>query len=64
MERWVFDDERRLVDVFDPTGAYLGTLPPGAPWPLAFTPQGNVVAKEKDDMDVERVVVFEVGSEK
>lgn len=64
VERWVFDDERRLVDVFDPTGAYLGTLPPDAPWPLAFTPEGNVVAKETDELDVERVVVFEVRSER
>jgi hypothetical protein len=60
VERWVFDEERRLVDVFDPAGSYLGTLPPNAPWPLEFTPEGHVVAKEKDDMDVERVVVFEV----
>lgn len=50
------------IDVFDATGAYLGTLPPGTPWPAAFTPAGEVIAVEKDELDVPRVVVYEVST--
>jgi hypothetical protein len=60
VERGRVQDEDRTIDVFAPDGSYLGTLPSGSPWPAAFTPEGNVIAIEKDDLDVEHVVVYRV----
>ena len=51
-------DEEARVDVLGADGAYLGTLPPGAPFPAAFLPDGRVVAVERDELDVPRVVVY------
>lgn len=48
------------VDVFDPTGAYLGTLPEGTPFPLLVLPDGRVAYAEKDAFDVERLVIARV----
>ena len=46
------------IDLFDGSGAYLGTLPPEAPLPLAFLPDGRVLVKEVDEQtEVERVAV-------
>ena len=55
--------EARIVDVFDRDGEYLGTLPTGAPEPAAFLANGDLVAVEKDDMDVERIAVYRVSRE-
>jgi hypothetical protein len=52
--------ETPIIDVFDAEGAYLGTLPAGSPFPAAFTPDGRVVAIEKDEMDVDHLVVYRV----
>ncbi|MBW3551931.1 MAG: hypothetical protein KY466_00400 [Gemmatimonadetes bacterium] len=54
------EEEPRATDVFDSTGLYVGTLPPETPFPLAFTPWGDVVAAERDELDVERLVVYRV----
>jgi hypothetical protein len=35
-ERGRVRGEERQVDIFDPEGAYAGTLPPGSPFPVAF----------------------------
>lgn len=51
------------IDVFAPDGEYLGTLPDGAPFPEAFFPNGLIAAVEKDDLDVDHVVVYEVRKE-
>jgi len=48
------------IDVFDPTGAYLGTLPEGTPFPLLLLPDGRVAYAEKDALDVERLVIARV----
>lgn len=48
------------IDVFDPSGAYLGTLPPGTPFPLIILPDGRIAYEEKDALDVERLVVARV----
>ena len=53
--------EPRIVDVFDAEGEYLGTLPAGAPEPAAFLANGDLVAIEKDELDVERIAVYRVG---
>lgn len=48
------------VDVFGPDGAYLGTLPAGSPFPVAFTTEGRPVTVERNELDVPRVVVYQV----
>src|SRR5690606_19312668 len=48
------------IDVFSPDGAYRGTLPVGSPFPVAFFPDGRIIAIEKDELDVPRVVVYHV----
>lgn len=56
-------DEPFPIDVFAPDGRYLGTLPPGAPWPVAFPGPGRIAAIETDALDVDRVVVYRLGGE-
>lgn len=48
------------IDVFDPSGAYLGTLPAGTPFPLLILPDGRIVFEDKDALDVERLVIARV----
>jgi hypothetical protein len=48
------------IDVFDATGAYLGTLPDGTPMPLLVLEDGAIVAVERDADDVERLAVLRV----
>ena len=56
--------EPRPTDLFTPSGQYMGTLPPGSPFPAAFTPDGGIVVVERDELDVPRVVVYRlVGAE-
>lgn len=55
--------EQPPIDLFASGGAYLGSLPPGAPFPDAFTPDGDVVTIERDELDVERVVVYGIDRE-
>ena len=51
--------EAAPIDRFDRDGNYLGTLPAGTPLPIAFMPNGDIVASEKDkESDVERLVVY------
>ena len=50
--------EPAIVDVFSADGAYLGKLPEGAPWPVAFLPDGRLIAIEADELDVKRVVAY------
>lgn len=52
------DGEEPAIDVFDPAGSYVGTLPPGSPVPLLFLPDGRLVAEETDELDVDRLVVY------
>lgn len=60
VERGRVKDEDRLIDIISPDGEYLGTLPAGSPFPAAFTPDGRVIAIEKDELDVDHVVVYRV----
>jgi hypothetical protein len=50
------------IDVFAADGEYLGTLPAEAPFPEAFFPDGRIAAVEKDDLDVDHVIVYRVRS--
>lgn len=49
-----------LIDIFDPSGAYLGTLPAGTPFPALLLPGNRVGVVEKDESDVERLVIMRV----
>jgi hypothetical protein len=55
-------DGPRPIDVFGGDGSYLGTLPDGAPFPVAVLGP-RIVAIEADEMDVERLVVYDVERE-
>jgi len=57
VERYDVGDEPKPIDVFDREGRYLGTLPAGSPFPIAFLPDGRILVAEKDELDVERLVV-------
>lgn len=56
-QRYTVDDEPGAVDLFDPEGRYLGTLPPGSPFPIAFLPGSRMLVAERDELDVERLEV-------
>lgn len=60
MRRSVDPADGPLTDVFDPSGEYVGTLPPEAPYPDAFTADGDIVVIEVGEFDVEQVVVYAV----
>jgi hypothetical protein len=51
--------KRATYDLFTPDGEYSGTLT-DIPAPVTFLPDGSIVAIEKDDMDVTRIVVYAV----
>lgn len=55
------EPDRFVTDVFDPGGAYRGTLPEGSPWPATFTADGRVIALETDELDIQSFVVYSVG---
>lgn len=57
VQRYTVAEEPQPVDIFDPDGRYLGTLPDGSPFPVGLLPDGRILVSEKDQMDVERVVV-------
>ncbi len=63
-ELWVLrrgaETARPVIDLFDSSANYLGTLPAGAPFPAAFLSQDRIVAVEKDSSDVPRVTVYAV----
>lgn len=48
------------IDLFDATGAYVGTAPPDTPFPLAFLDADRFAAAEVDATDVERVAVYRI----
>jgi hypothetical protein len=63
VQRFAVRGDPAAVDIFAADGEYLGTLPPGTPFPEAFFPDGRVVAVEKDDLDLDHVVVYTVSRE-
>lgn len=62
VERAAIGDEPARVDILAPDGAYLGTLL-DPPIPLAFLPDGDVLARETDALEVDRLVVYRVSTE-
>jgi hypothetical protein len=60
VQRSAFVADSGKIDVFDVSGQYVGTLPVGSRLPIGFTPSGSVLLVERDEFDVERVVVAEI----
>jgi hypothetical protein len=58
IQRFDPSGEAHPIDVFDPDGAYLGTLPAGFPWPGIFLSQESFAVVEADELGVQRVVVY------
>jgi hypothetical protein len=48
------------IDVFDRDGRYLGTLPPGSPFPVAFPAVDRIAAVEHTDDGVPYLAVYDV----
>jgi hypothetical protein len=53
-------DETLPIDVFAKDGAYEGTLPAETPFPAAFLTKDRIATVLKDELDVGRIVVFEI----
>lgn len=64
VERYDVGDGPHTIDVFDSAGGYVATLPEGARFPVGFLPDGRILVSERDELDVERLVVrtVEMGS--
>jgi len=60
VQRFAIDSTLARIDVFDPEGVYLGTLPEGHPWPVAFAPPDRILFVEQDDMDIQRLVIADL----
>jgi hypothetical protein len=48
------------IDVFDATGAYIGTLPGESPFPALFRGADEILTVETDDFDLPHVVVYRI----
>lgn len=53
----------RPIDVFDTTGAYVGTLPGGSPFPALFRGTDEIVTVETDDLGLKHIVVYRIRKE-
>jgi len=59
VQRFTVDPSAPMpVDMFDAAGAYVGTLVRESFQPVILLPDGRVGVVEKDDLDVERLVVY------
>jgi len=52
--------ESTPTDVLDSDGIYIGTLSADVPYPIGFLPDGRVLVTETDELDVTRLVVYEI----
>lgn len=62
VRRRVSRGEEAPIDIISPDGVYLGTLPPGTPFPSDFLPDGRIAVLEEDELEVQYVVVYRVGT--
>lgn len=60
VRRWSVTGHDGAIDIFDPAGGYVGTLPHTFPFPLHVRADGRLLYAEKDALDVERLVVGEI----
>jgi hypothetical protein len=61
VERWTIKGEPLQRDIFDPTGAYLGTLSGEAVWPQGWLANGTYVAVTANEDSLPVVVRYGVG---
>jgi hypothetical protein len=61
VERWTVKGETPLRDIFDPSGAYLGTLQGERPWPQAWLPDGQYISVGANADSLPVVVRYAVG---
>lgn len=59
VDRWVPKGDPPLIDVFDATGAYLGTLT-GAEMPIAFLGDDRVIVRRTDALDVPFLTIYRI----
>lgn len=57
VQHYTVDDEPGAIDLIDAEGTWVGALPAGSPFPIGFLPDGRMLTAEKDDLDVERLVI-------
>ena len=57
VQRYDVGESPQPIDIFNPEGQYVGTLPYDAPFPVGFLPDGRILVSERDELDVERLVV-------
>lgn len=57
VQRYTVASDPSPIDLFDPDGRYIGTLPEGSPFPIGFLPDGRILVSETDELDVQRLVV-------
>jgi hypothetical protein len=60
VQRSAFVADSGKIDLFDASGQYLGTLPADSRLPIGFTPSGDVLFVERDELDIERLVIAEI----
>lgn len=60
VQRYAVRGEAAPTDILSPDGEYLGTLPEGTPFPAAFLHRDRIAAIEKDELDLQRVVVYQI----
>lgn len=61
VQRYTPGDEPGAIDLFDSGGRYLGTVADGSGFPMRFLPDGRILTSEKDDMQLERLVIRTAG---
>lgn len=60
VKRAAVKGESAVIDLFSPEGAYLGTLPPGSPFPVAFLSDNRIVTLEEDEWGGWAVRIYRV----
>jgi len=48
------------TDILAADGSYIGTLPAAAPYPIGFLPDGRMLAADRDELDIVRLVVYSI----
>ena len=48
------------TDILAADGSYVGTLPADAQYPIGFLPDGRLLAAERDELDVVRLVAYRI----
>ena len=60
VRRYAVRGEPAAVDIFDMDGIYVGTLPAGSPYPVAFMANGDFISLETDDLGLQRLEFWRI----